>query len=58
MKQQYKQHRIDSMEAHEMELLADQLDSREMFIVGFLKGFNRTTMKEWQKQGIGEYSLN
>ena len=30
----------------EVEFLSDQLDSNEIMVLGYLKGFNRKTMKE------------
>lgn len=45
-------------EGNEIDILSEQvnLDSREMFVLGFLKGFNRKAMKEWSKKGLGNYS--
>ena len=57
MKQTQQTQYIDSYEANEMEILADQLDSKEMFLLGFLKGFDRKVMREWQRKGIGDYSM-
>ena len=40
----------------EIEILSTQLTPEEMYIVGFLKGFNRQTLKEWQEEGILDFS--
>lgn len=51
-----KQH-LDLSESNEIDILVDQihLDSREMFVLGFLKGFDRNAMKEWSKKGLANY---
>ena len=36
----------------EMEFLSNQLDSNEIMILGYLRGFDRRTMKEWQRKGL------
>lgn len=36
----------------EIELLSNQLDSNELMILGYLKGFDRRLMKEWQRKGL------
>jgi hypothetical protein len=36
----------------EMDFLSNQLDSEEIMVLGYLKGFNRKTMKEWQRMGL------
>jgi len=43
MYQEYKQ---------EIDYLSNQLDPNEIIILGYLKGFNRKTMKEWQRMGL------
>ena len=40
----------------EIEILSTQLSPEEMYIVGFLKGFDRQTLKEWQEEGILDFS--
>lgn len=35
----------------EYELLSNQLDNDEMFVLSYLKGFDRNKMKLWQKKG-------
>ncbi|MDD5193964.1 MAG: hypothetical protein PHF67_05285 [Candidatus Nanoarchaeia archaeon] len=54
MKQKY----YDLPEGNEMDILVNQvhLDSNEMFILGFLKGFDRNAMKEWTQKGLANYS--
>ena len=50
---------FDMPEGNEIDILVDKvhLDSREMFILGFLKGFDRRAMKEWSKKGLGNFSI-
>lgn len=52
MKKQY----ID-FEDEEIEILSKQLDPRELYILGFLKGFDRKTLKEWGKKGLMNFSV-
>lgn len=44
-------------EDEEIEILSKQLDSREMYILGFLKGFDRKQLKEWSKRGLMDFSV-
>ena len=53
MKKQY----LDYEGKDEMEILSEQLDPQEMYILGFLKGFNRTTLKEWGKKGLMDFAI-
>lgn len=41
----------------EIEILSSQLDPREMYILGFLKGFDRKTLKEWNEKGLMDFSV-
>lgn len=41
----------------EIEILSEQLDPREMYILGYLKGFDRKTLKEWNKKGLMDFSV-
>jgi len=41
----------------EVEILSHQLSPEEMYIVGFLKGFDRQVLKEWQEKGILDFSV-
>lgn len=41
----------------EIEMLSNQLDPREFYILGFLKGFDRKTLKEWSKKGLIDFSI-
>ena len=43
---------------NEIEILSHQLSPEEMYIVGFLKGFNRQTLRDWQEEGILDFSVN
>ena len=46
-------------EKDEMDILANelQLDPRDMYVLGFLKGFNRKVLKEWSKKGLLDVSM-
>ncbi|MDP2925624.1 MAG: hypothetical protein Q8N99_04590 [Nanoarchaeota archaeon] len=39
----------------EIEILSKQLDPEDMYIIGYIKGFDRKLMKEWSEKGIWEY---
>ena len=54
MKKQY----LDFEGKDEIEILSEQLDPREMYIIGFLKGFDRKILKEWNKKGLIDFSVN
>jgi len=51
-----KQQQIELTDIEEMEILRDQLDSRDLFLLGFLKGFNRTNMQEWSRKELSVFS--
>jgi len=53
MKKQY----IDYEGKDELEILSQQLDAREMYILGFLKGFDRKQLKEWGEKGLMDFSV-
>jgi hypothetical protein len=53
MKQKY----IYPNEYEEIEILREQLDPEEMYILGFLKGFDRKTLKDWSEKGLMDFSL-
>jgi hypothetical protein len=53
MKRQY----INQAYEQEINFLSDQLDPRDMFVLGYLKGFNRRTMKEWSEKGLWDVSV-
>ena len=38
----------------EVAILSEQLDPKEIFLAGYLKGFNRSNMKAWQEQNLWE----
>ncbi|MFA4953053.1 MAG: hypothetical protein WC584_02430 [Candidatus Pacearchaeota archaeon] len=38
-----------TMLKEEIEILGKQLDPQEIFLVGFLKGFNRYNLRQWQE---------
>jgi len=54
MKKQY----IEYEGKDELEILSEQLDPQEMYILGFLKGFNRNNLKEWGKKGLMDFSVS
>jgi len=54
MKKQY----LDREYTEEINYLSDELDPREMFILGFLKGFDRRTMKDWSNKGLWDTSID
>jgi hypothetical protein len=45
----------DVISEDEMSLLEENLTPEEIFIVGFLKGFNRENMREWKERGLGAF---
>ena len=40
------------MTEEEIEILGKQLEPREIFLIGFLKGFNRYNLRQWQEQEL------
>jgi hypothetical protein len=46
-------------EKDELDILTDDinLDPREMYVLGFLKGFDRAVLKEWSKKGLIDISF-
>ncbi len=54
MKQKYQR----DFERDEIDILSDQLEPKELYILGFLKGFDRRVLKEWGKKGIFDFSIN
>jgi len=53
---QNKYHQLNAQT--EIDMLSDQLSPEEMYIIGFLKGFDRNTLRQWQEQGILDFSVN
>jgi hypothetical protein len=41
----------------EMEILSEQVNPEEFYILGFLKGFDRETLKKWNKKGLMDFSV-
>ena len=41
-----------TMTEEEIEILGKQLEPREIFLIGFLKGFNRYNLRQWQEQEL------
>jgi hypothetical protein len=54
MKQKYQ----SNFERDELDILSEQLEPKELYILGFLKGFDRKVLKEWGKKGIFDFSIN
>lgn len=44
-------------EEDELKILSKQLDSRELYILEYLKGFDRKTLREWNKKGLIDFSV-
>ena len=51
-----KHQKIQIADREEMEILKNQLDSRDLFLIGFLKGFNRSNMKEWAENDLSVFN--
>lgn len=43
---------MDQLDIEEYEPLKGQIDSRDLFILGFLKGFNRSNMQAWARRDL------
>lgn len=41
----------------EANVLSKQINSEEAYILGFLKGFDRNTMKEWMDKGYWDLEI-
>jgi hypothetical protein len=54
MKAQY-----NFVEKDEIEILTDDLnlDPREMYVLGFLKGFDRKKLRDWNRKGLIDFSV-
>jgi hypothetical protein len=51
-----KQH-TEVLENEEVELLREHLSPDEIFLLGFLKGFDRRVTQEWEDEGLLDISL-
>ncbi|MBI3623681.1 hypothetical protein HY212_06415 [Candidatus Pacearchaeota archaeon] len=40
----------------ELDILKSQLDPRDLFILGFLKGFNRSNMLAWSRKDLAVFN--
>jgi hypothetical protein len=47
------QNLIPKEEIDEMTLIGSDLTAEEVFILGFLKGFNRTNSQQWSERDLG-----
>lgn len=43
---------------NEIEILSTELSPQEMYIIGFLKGFDRANLKQMGEKGILDFSVN
>lgn len=43
---------IEQLDMEELNFLKEELDAEEIFILGFLKGFDRGVMRKWIEEGI------
>ena len=41
-----------TMLEEEIKILGKQLEPREIFLLGFLKGFNRYNLRQWQEREL------
>jgi len=48
---------IEGFEEDELEILSRQVTPDELFILSFLKGFNRKVTREWEKKGLWDFSV-
>jgi len=53
-----KKHSYNYSDKDEIEILSEQLDPQEMYVLGFLKGFDRSTLKEWGKKGLMDFAVS
>ena len=54
MKQKYLSPKMDK---DEIEILSEQLDPAEIQTLMYLRGFNRSTLREWSKKGLMDFSM-
>lgn len=52
-----KKQKLELIDGDEIKLLSNQVSPEEMFIIGFLKGFDRKTLKEWEDNEIIDFSI-
>lgn len=52
-----KKQKLELADSDEISLLSKQVSPEEMFILGFLKGFDRKTLKEWNDNEIIDFSI-
>lgn len=45
-------------EQEEIAMLAKEINPSEMYILGFLKGFSRKTLEDWNDKGIFDFSVD
>jgi len=48
---------VKGFEKDELEFLKRELNSEELFLLSFLKGFNRKVTKEWDEKGFWDFSI-
>jgi hypothetical protein len=49
---------IELPEGNEYDLLEKELDSNDLFILSYLKGFDRSKLKAWSKKGLFDITIN
>ncbi len=56
MKQKY----FLTEDEEEIDFLANNLnlDPRDLYILGFMKGFDRATLKKWNEKGLMDFSVS
>jgi hypothetical protein len=45
-------------DSNEMNILRSQVSPEDMFIIGFLKGFDRKTLKKWKDKEMMDFSID
>lgn len=45
------------LEKDEIKLLRDQLTPEEIFLLGFLKGFDRKVVQEWEENELWDFNF-
>ena len=54
-----KKQTLQTEQKKEIEYLTDNvgLNEEEIYILSYLKGFNRKNLKEWNKKGLMDFSI-
>ena len=43
---------------NENQILSEQLNPEEMYVLGFIKGFDRKTLKDWSRKGLMDFTVS